>query len=174
MLQRRCAILLSVKIMPDAGSHRGPAWQQPQPFQAQTASTMCSPTGDVDLSAIPSTIPGVSREELAEKLKAMQNIHQQKLSRQHEINFPRQIDTMRRAMPPAQFREFLESVEKKEAESLAEQEKMANMTPMQLFRYQQKKKRRENIAQWLNVFWLAFMVVSSTSLLLYFLIYFFH
>lgn len=128
----------------------------------------------VNMNAIPNTIPGVSREELAKRLAQMESLQKQKAHEAHVDNVAKEIDNMRRAMPPQQFKEFLENLEKKEAETAEEAEKVGKMSPTELYRYQLKKERREKRTQLINLIFLMTMFFGAIYIIFYFLIFFFY
>jgi hypothetical protein len=171
---RRQTLWLAIKVVPGAGPSGSTSWgTKPSDF-SQRQNTVLDSHGDVDLSALPSTIPGVSREELAERLRKMESMQRQQTMSAHRDSIAKQIDTMRRAMPPKQFKEFLRGLEEKEAKSMDEAEKVSHMTPTELYRYQLKKQRNQNILQWINLLALCAAFVLGIYFLFYFLIFHFY
>lgn len=169
---RRIGIRLAVKIVPDSGPVGKASWEPTA--KPQDLNAIRDGKGDVNLDALPNTIPGVSREELAERLRKMAEIQQQKAETAHRDSLAKHIDTMRRAMPPDQFKEFLKSIEEKEALDMEESEKMSSMTPLELYRYQRRKAQKENIRQWLNVLSVVAAFFGGIYVLFYFLCFFFY
>mmetsp|Transcript_11976 Transcript_11976/g.13782 ORF Transcript_11976/g.13782 Transcript_11976/m.13782 type:complete len:175 (+) Transcript_11976:52-576(+) len=169
---RRIGMRLAVKIVADSGPVGQASWTASA--KPQDMNAVRDMKGEVNLDAIPNTIPGISREELAERVRKMAEIHQQKADSAHRDSLAKHIDTMRRAMPPDQFKEFLRSIEEKEALNAEEAEKMSSMTPLELYRYQRRKAQRENLRQWLNVIYLVSAFFGGIFFLFYFLCYFFY
>ena len=100
---------------------------------------------------MPSTIPGVSREELQERLKQFHEKQSQSMRVDREKKLALQIDEMRRALPPEQFQEFLRGLEDQEHRTKAEEEKISAMSPEELFRYQRRQKRKAALREWWSV-----------------------
>lgn len=163
-----------MKVVPGGTPSASPSWdKKPSDFN-QRQNTVRDAQGDININALPNTIPGVSREELAEKLRKMETIQRQKTVDAHRESISKQIDTMRRAMPPKEFKEFLRTLEEREAKAMDEAELIGHMTPMQLYRYQLKKQRNENIKQWLNLVALVAVFLFGIYFLFYFLLFHFY
>lgn len=170
---RRQIFRLNVKVIP-GGATAQTSWDmRPNDFQ-QRHNTVHNDNGTINLDSLPNTIPGVSREELAEKLQKMGAAHRQKTTDKHRENIARQIDTMRRAMPPAEFKEFLRQLEAKEALAMDEAEKVDSMTPAELYRYQLKRQRNQNLWQWVYVIMLGGAFVMGIFFMFYFLLFHFY
>lgn len=170
---KRPVARLAVKVVP-GGAPSPNAWDKKPMDLNQRQNTVRNESGGVNLESLPNTIPGVSREELAERLQKMGSFQRQQVVNSHRESISRQIDTMRRAMPPTEFKEFLRKLEEKEALEMDEAEKMDQMTPTQLYRYQLKKARNENIKQWINVIALGAVFVLGIYFMFYFLLFHFH
>lgn len=160
---------------------QGPAMHDVNSVKASSSSTH-SPTTDAtdaqgavhNPAALPNTIPGISREELQRRLEKFQTTQMTQKYKRHEELVSREIDEMRRAMPPDQFAEFMENVNAKEAMQQEELRKVQGMTPTEYHRYMTRKKRRDNFWQWVNV-WAVFGVfMGGIGLIVYFLLYFFY
>ncbi|KEG09886.1 hypothetical protein DQ04_04491040 [Trypanosoma grayi] len=97
----------------------------------------------IDPRRLPDTIPGVSREELAARLEKYQRELAYKAAQATSRELANEIDTMRRAMPPEQFRKFLHDLDAIEAKNAKEAARINAMSPSQLYRYQQRQHRRQ-------------------------------
>ena len=102
----------------------------------------------MDPSTLPSTIPGVSREELAEKIKAYTAAHVKESKDGDAARRETLIRYKKNTLSEESFNhwyknEFL----LEEAVALVEAQKLADMSPSQLQRYLDKKKRRRNRSQ---------------------------
>jgi hypothetical protein len=170
---RRQIVRLGVKVVPGGVSTQVSWDMKPKDF-TQNQNTVRDEHGGINLEALPNTIPGVSREELAEKLNKMGSLQRQQTTNAHRDSIARQIDTMRRAMPPDQFKEFLSKLESKEALAMDEAEKMNEMSPTELYRYQLKRQRNNNIKQWINVIMLVGAFVFGIFFMFYFLLFHFY
>lgn len=97
-------------------------------------------------------IPGISHEELLEKVREFEMVRKQDSQQTANVERSRrlkEIDQMRRSLPPQKFKEFMADLEKVDTQNQAEMEKMAAMSPHQLFRYQRNKRWWNQL--WVNV-----------------------
>lgn len=142
--------------------------------QEMSEGTSSQYVQQLDLSAMPE-IPGVSKEELAHKMLEFQKIKAQQsamhLSGEAQKNLRlNQIESMRLALQPQQFKEFMARMDKAALESEAELEKMRTMTPQELFNYQHQKARKKAIWQWVNLFFYWTMAAGG-SFMMYYIMY---
>ncbi|RNE99148.1 hypothetical protein TraAM80_08353 [Trypanosoma rangeli] len=97
----------------------------------------------VDPKQLPDTIPGVSREELAERLEKYQQELSYKTSQLTARELANEIEMMRRALPPDQFHQFLQDVDSMAEKNEREVARLSAMSPQQLYRYHQRQRRRQ-------------------------------
>lgn len=121
-------------------------------------------------------LPGISAEELADKLRQFE-VHRQRES-ENTANVERsrrlkEIDQMRRSLPPKKFKEFMEDLEKMDLKNEAEMEKVAAMSPQELLRYQTNKRWWHNFWTNLNFFFVVFCALGGFLVFYYLLIEFF-
>lgn len=126
----------------------------------------------IDPRRLPSTIPGISQEELAARMEAHHSAimsttataaatasasaassntpHPTGVSEMHhpESMLTREVEVMRRALPPTEFAEYMRQVGRLQRAEARERVKIASMSPTQLYRYQQKKRRRRVWYEW--------------------------
>ncbi|CCD15720.1 unnamed protein product [Trypanosoma congolense IL3000] len=127
----------------------------------------------VDPRRLPNTIPGIGREELAARLEKQQREFARKYEETRADDLVREIDTMRRAMPPEEFKRFLRGIEEAEAKDAREAAKTSAMSPMQLYRYQQRQRRRLQLQLFAKTV-VIFVAIFGCVFFLFFFFFFFH
>ncbi|PBJ69589.1 hypothetical protein BCY84_19682 [Trypanosoma cruzi cruzi] len=126
----------------------------------------------IDPKKLPNTIPGVSREELAERLERYQRELSYKAAQASARELADEIETMRRALPPEQFRQFLQDVDAMAEKNEKEIARLSAMSPQQLYRYHQRQRRRMRLqAIWKSVVLL--VSIFGAVFFLFFLMFFF-
>lgn len=126
-----------------------------------------------DPSKLPDTIPGLERRELAARLEEHQRELAQKYQQSAADDLAKAIDLMRRAMPPEEFKRFLQDVEKAAAEGSKEAARISAMSPAQLYRYQRRQRRRQRVQLFAKTVML-FVSVFGCVFFLFFFFFFFH
>lgn len=119
----------------------------------------------VDPRRLPSTIPGISQEELAARITAYHSKKAQEASALSNKALTEEIELMRRSLSPNDFAAYMQSLEKGMAAAAKEQAKLAAMSPVELHHYQQKKRRQAVRYEWYKTFLMIFALVGSTALL---------
>jgi hypothetical protein len=142
---------------------------------AKPAATAAAPAGGepqaqkdgvhVDPRRLPSTIPGVSQEELAARITAYHTQKAQEASELSSKAVAQEVELMRRSLSPSDFEAYMQSLEKGMAAVAKEQAKLAAMSPVELHQYQQKKKRQAVRYEWYKTFLMIFALLGSTALL---------
>ncbi|RNF15185.1 uncharacterized protein Tco025E_05634 [Trypanosoma conorhini] len=126
----------------------------------------------VDPKQLPDTIPGVSREELAERLDQYQQKLSYKAAQLTSRELANEIEMMRRALPPDQFQQFLHDVDSMTAKNELEMARLSAMSPQQLYRYHQRQRRRQRFqAAGKNL--LVLVSLFGTIFCLFFFLFFF-
>ncbi|KAK7194660.1 hypothetical protein NESM_000384900 [Novymonas esmeraldas] len=119
----------------------------------------------VDPRLLPSTIPGITQEELAARIA---HYHSEKSKLAGEASakaLAQEIELMRRSLSPNAFVEYMGRLETQQRAAAREDAKMAAMSPVELHQYQQKKRRQAVRYEWYKMFLLLFAIVGSTAFL---------
>ncbi|KPI84383.1 hypothetical protein ABL78_6564 [Leptomonas seymouri] len=119
----------------------------------------------IDASRLPSTIPGISQEELAARITAYHTKMAWEASELSSNALAQEVELMRRSLSPDAFEAYMRDLEKGMAAAAKEQAKLAAMSPLELHQYQQKKKRQAVRYEWYKTFMMIFALVGSTALL---------
>ncbi|KPA85969.1 putative mitochondrial hypothetical protein [Leptomonas pyrrhocoris] len=119
----------------------------------------------IDPSRLPSTIPGISQEELAARITAYHTKKAQEAKEWSSKALTQEVELMRRSLSPNNFEAYMQDLEKGMAAAAKEQAKLAAMSPVQLHQYQQKKKRQAVRYEWYKTFLMFFALVGSTAFL---------
>ncbi len=119
-----------------------------------------------DLRGLPSTIPGVSQEELAAKIRSFTARHDEADAQRLVHNREALLRLKRETLRPDDFEKFREELEKKEAAGMAEARRQSEMPPFEYQRYLEKKKKKLNRSQnfWVVVY---FVLPYSTFAFMY-------
>ena len=126
-------------------------------------------------SALPN-LPGISQEELLEKVREFEMVRKQDSQQTANVERSRrlkEIDQMRRSLPPQKFKEFMADLERVDTQNQAEMDKMASMSPHELFRYQRNKRWWNQLWVNINFAFLMFCSVGTFFIFYYLLIEFF-
>lgn len=126
----------------------------------------------VDPRRLPSTIPGITQEELAARITAY---HTKKVQEANELSaksLTQEVELMRRSLSPNDFEEYMANLEKDMAAAAKEQAKLAAMSPLELHQYQQKKKRQAMRYEWYKTFLMVVALVGSTAFLFSLFVFF--
>ncbi|KAG5466677.1 hypothetical protein LSCM1_00846 [Leishmania martiniquensis] len=141
-----------------------------------TSSSTDSLGGDdgvrIDPHRLPSTIPGMTQEELAARI-AQYHSQQSKLVREMSAKaLAHDVELMRRSLSPSSFAEYMARLEKEQQSAAKEEAKMAAMSPIELHQYRQKKRRQALRYEWYKTFLLLFALTSSSLFLFALLVFF--
>lgn len=126
----------------------------------------------IDPRRLPSTIPGISQEELAARITAYHTKKAHEASVLSNKALSEEVELMRRSLSPNDFAAYMQSLEKGMAAAAKEQAKLAAMSPVELHQYQQKKKRQAVRYEWYKTFLMIFALVGSTALLFSLFVFF--
>lgn len=126
----------------------------------------------VDPSRLPSTIPGVTQEELAAKMEAFRDRHAAMVGDAYQRTVAAETEVMRRSMSPEDFETYVAEIEATHAKAAFEAAKVAAMSPMQLHQYKKHMKRKLLLMEYWN--WFLYIAVFIGSIFsIFYLFYFF-
>ncbi|KAG8343000.1 hypothetical protein TRVL_06174 [Trypanosoma vivax] len=125
--------------------------------------------GIVDLQRLPDTIPGVSRGELADRLCQQHRKLVRDRAQVTASHLVDEIDSMRRAMPPEEFKQFLRDLEALRLGSEKKAMWLSSLSPVQLYRHQ----RRERLRLRFHLLWKTLVLFVSVFGCVFFIFFFF-
>ncbi|KAG5467208.1 hypothetical protein CUR178_00849 [Leishmania enriettii] len=126
----------------------------------------------IDPHRLPSTIPGITQEELAARI-VQYHSQQSKLAREVSAKaLARNVELMRRSLSPDSFAEYMARLEKEQQATAREEAKMAAMSPIALHQYRQRKRRQAVRYEWYKTFLMFFTLIGSSVFLFALLLFF--
>ena len=162
---RRVALLRTVALVgtksPDP---KAPTLKQsPSPFATTVGQDKVNELSK-HLDRLPSTIPGVSQQELAEKIRKYTEHNDQLDKARFQAKREALLAERKVSMRPEDYITFVAELNTKEAQALKEAQQQASMTPFEYQRFYEKKIRRKNISQ---TFWVAVYFTLPYGVLLF-------
>ncbi|AYU82893.1 hypothetical protein LdCL_350014300 [Leishmania donovani] len=126
----------------------------------------------IDPRCLPSTIPGITREELAARI-VQYHSQQSKLAKEmSDKALAHDVELMRRSLSPSSFAEYMARLEKEQQAAVKEEAKMAAMSPLELHQYRQKKRRQAIRYEWYKTFLVLVAIAGSIAFLFSLFIFF--
>ncbi|GET92602.1 hypothetical protein, conserved [Leishmania tarentolae] len=126
----------------------------------------------IDPRLLPSTIPGITQEELAARI-VQHHSQQSKLAQEMSANeLAHDVELMRRSLLPSAFAEYMARLEKEQQALAKEEAKMAAMSPVELHQYRQKKRRQAVRYEWYKTFLLLVTMAGSIAFLFSLFVFF--
>ena len=114
----------------------------------------------IDVTHLTTSIPGIPNEELKLRVTKFLEAQQQSNAARHEVSVAREIETMRKTVPPHQFKKFLKNLEVAKKKSDEDLLQLEHLSPMQLHKELEKRRRRDSFYSWMNVLAYAGMAVG--------------
>ncbi|CBZ30644.1 conserved hypothetical protein [Leishmania mexicana MHOM/GT/2001/U1103] len=126
----------------------------------------------IDPRRLPSTIPGITQEELAARI-VQYHSQQSKLAQEMSSKaLAHDVELMRRSLSPSSFAEYMARLEKEQQAALKEEAKMAAMSPVELHQYRQRKRRQAVRYEWYKTLLVLVAIAGSITFLFSLFIFF--
>ncbi|CAG9582444.1 conserved hypothetical protein [Leishmania major strain Friedlin] len=126
----------------------------------------------IDPRRLPSTIPGMTQEELAARIVRYHSQQSKLAQEMSEKALAHDVELMRRSLSPSSFAEYMARLEKEQQAAVKEEAKMAAMSPVELHQYRQRKRRQAVRYEWYKTFLVLVAIAGSIAFLFSLFIFF--